>query len=155
MRAARWVGAALVAVAALGAPGALAAQRNMALEGQVTAGPPPEDPGTVLAIASSPERNRRKAAIEAQARVVRALLFVGVPGTVVPQAMVPDEAAARAQSPGYFEQLIEGQGFAPYVVRTQELPKQVEKGTTWLVTVNYVALRTALEQRGAVRKFGF
>lgn len=149
----RALGLALAAACVWAVPAA--AQKNLALQGQVTAGAEPEEPGTVVLVASTPEKNRRKGVVDAQARCVRAILFVGVPGSAVPQPLVPNEAEARARSPGYFEQLIEGQGFAPYIVRSQELEPQVEKGTTWQVTINYVALRTALEQRGAVRKFGF
>ena len=86
----------------------------------------------------------------AEVDAIRQLLFVGVPGTNRPRAMIRNEAAATAEYQRFFEDLLENGGHARYVVRAIG-----DVTSSWTVVINHQALRIALEQEGVIRGFGF
>ena len=86
----------------------------------------------------------------AELDAIRQLLFVGVPGTNRPRAMIRNEAAATAEYQRFFEDLLENGGHARYVVRAIG-----DVTSSWTVVINHQALRIALEQEGIIRKFGY
>jgi len=89
----------------------------------------------------------------AQVEALRALLFTGVPGSAVPRAMVPRAGEALDNHPAVFEDLLEGEGYRPYIVRS-EVSDSADGQDTWIVVVNHDALRIHLEDAGVIRKFG-
>jgi hypothetical protein len=91
-----------------------------------------------------------------EADAVRALLFMGVPGSTIPRAMVANEQEARQSHKEFFTDLFEKKGFAKYVVRVDEEKAESRQGDKrWNVIINSDALRRALESAGVVRKFGY
>lgn len=89
----------------------------------------------------------------AELDAIRQLLFIGVPGTNRPRAMIRDEAAAIAAHRRFFEELLEDGGHARYIVRATG--DRVNDTSFWTVVINHQALRIALEQEGVIRGFGF
>ncbi|MGH7617946.1 MAG: hypothetical protein ACREPM_12015 [Gemmatimonadaceae bacterium] len=109
---------------------------------------------TITQVRSDCTDETRCAGVEA----IRALLFVGVPGSTVSRAMVADENAARKQHASFFRQLLEQGGHARYLqsVRRETAGARTAQDTrAWTVVVNYEALRLALEKEGVLRKFGY
>jgi hypothetical protein len=89
----------------------------------------------------------------AELDAIRQLLFVGVPGTNRPRAMIRDETAAIAAHRRFFEELLDDGGHARYIVRATG--DRVNESSSWTVVINHQALRIALEQEGVIRAFGF
>jgi hypothetical protein len=151
----RWIGWTIVC-AAIVAAAACGGQRTetMASPSSATGGPEGTVAVTISQVGSDCKDENRCAGAEA----LRALMFVGVPGSTVRRAMVADEKAALAQHAGFFRQLFEEGGYARYVqnVRAQSAASgSPQNKRAWTVVVNYEALRTALEKEGIIRKFGY
>lgn len=96
------------------------------------------------------ERDERRCA---EVDAVRQVLFIGVPGTNRPRAMIRDEAAALEQHREFFENLLEDGGHARYIVRASG--NRRETSSAWTVVINHQALRIALEREGIIRRFGY
>lgn len=94
----------------------------------------------------------------AEVQAIRRLLFTGVPGSAIPRAMVPNENEVVAAHPAFFKRLFDRDGPRPYIVRVDnggEGSVAGMQGKTWIVIVNYDALRQALVREGVVRSFGY
>ena len=86
----------------------------------------------------------------AEVDAVRQLLFSGVPGTVIPRPMIPNETSSVAGHRRFFEELLEDGGHRRFIVRSD-----AGSGSAWTVVVNHQLLRTSLEREGVIRRFGF
>ncbi len=94
----------------------------------------------------------------AQRQAMRALLFTGIPDSPNSRPMVGDEAQALRQHKGFFENLLDRKGYTRYVVRVSDsaaAPGAPPASQSFTVLINTTALRTALEQAGVIRKFGY
>jgi hypothetical protein len=113
--------------------------------------------GTVSVLATADSKGcRDRACIQEDA--VRAVLFVGVPGSRIPKAMVPNEQEAVRDHRTFFTDLLEKKGYDRFIVRVSEATStsatHVEE-KAWNVVINTDALRRALEEAGVIRRFGY
>jgi len=114
------------------------------------------DAGTVAVTATVRDRDCKDDQHCAQSEAIRAILFIGVPGSRVPRAMIADERAALEKHKAYFTQLFDRREYTRYVVSVKPSTSGAPKGSkSYQVTVNIDALRITLEREGIVRRFGY
>ncbi len=104
-------------------------------------------------------KNFQKANSDAETKVIKTLMFYGVPNTQYSVPMVPKTETSVMKECGYFlNKFFEG-NYQNVIVRSVIVRKfgkdeNKQKSLTLDVTVNAKALRLELERNGVIKKFG-
>lgn len=113
--------------------------------------------GTVSVLATADQKGcKDRDCIQQDA--VRAVLFVGIPGSKIPKAMVANEQEAVRDHRAFFTDLLDKKGYDRFIVRVSEAssPSATRaEAKAWNVVINTDALRRALEEAGVIRRFGY
>ncbi len=104
-------------------------------------------------------KNAKIAAQNAEVKVIKALMFEGVPNTQQQIPMVPETESSAMDKFGkelnkFFESGYQSEITRSIIVRKFGKDINKEKSITLEVTVNIRALRNKLERIGVIRKFG-
>ena len=124
---------------------------------EVSASPRPFE-GTIAVATTIDTKSCRDPRECAEGEAIRALLFMGVPGSAIPRPMVANEKEAKQAHREFFADLLEKKGFTKYIVRVDDgaaTSPDHPNEKRWNVVVNSDALRRALESAGVIRKFGY
>ncbi|HEY4304503.1 MAG TPA: hypothetical protein VGM82_08560 [Gemmatimonadaceae bacterium] len=118
----------------------------------------PRFEGTIAVATTIDPKACGDARVCAEEQAVRSVLFMGVPGSSMPKAMVPNESEAKQAHAAFFTDLLEKKGFQKYIVRVDDsavTSTEHPEEKRWNVVINSDALRRALESAGVIRKFGY
>lgn len=120
-----------------------------------------EQNGTITIRSTGYGQNKGTAINAAEQNAIEQLLFRGVPGSQQTMPMVTiDESAAKKQYEHYFNELFDGGRHKSFILSSIPVSNFVKhdhakRDITIDVRINLPALRSDLESRGVIRKFGY
>jgi len=105
-------------------------------------------------------KNIDEAKKNAEINAFNAILFRGIPGSDIGNAMVgTNESEHKSNHSDYFREFFQNMRYRTFVMSSEAIsPIVQQKGyqkITVALTINLNALRRDLEQSGVIRKFGF
>lgn len=120
-----------------------------------------EQDGTITIRSTGYGKNNGEAIRSAERNAIEQLLFRGIPGSqqAVPLVSI-EESAAKSKYNLYFEELITEGRYRTFILSAVPVSNFVKhdrtkRNITLDVKVNLPALRSDLETRGVIRKFGY
>lgn len=118
-----------------------------------------ETKGLIIIESDGFGKKKQNAIEDAQYKAIELVMFKGINGTDLSVPLIPNETEAKSKNKKYFEDLRGGR-FKEFITNsnvTSEFNKKAKGGKNISVSteINYRALRTDLEQKQIVRKFGF
>ena len=120
---------------------------------------PNAEDGTIVIRSSGQGENKPSAVENAEKKAFNTLLFYGYPSSVQTRPMVENESAAKNANSGFFNEFFDNKGYSNFIVSSLDEGSDKRVGKyiylKRVIKINLRSLRTYLENKGIVRKFGY
>lgn len=115
--------------------------------------------GTILVRSSGQGESEAKAVANSEIKAFNTLLFYGYPSSVQTRPMIENETEAKRLNSKFFSDFFENAEYKSFIINSYNYAGVQKEGKLYYpnrdIKINLRSLRTHLENKGIIRKFGY
>jgi len=115
--------------------------------------------GTILIRSSGQGESETKAVLNSEMKAFNTLFFYGFPTSVQTRPMIENESEAKRSNSKFFDDFFENGEYRNFIINSYNYTGVQKTGSYYYlnrdIKINLRSLRSHLENKGIIRKFGF
>lgn len=115
--------------------------------------------GTILIRSSGQGESETKAVLNSEIKAFNTLFFHGFPSSVQTRPMIENESEAKRSNSNFFDDFFENGEYRNFIINSYNYTGVHKTGSYYYlnrdIKINLRSLRTHLENKGIIRKFGY
>lgn len=125
----------------------------------VTIALPSNEEGTIMIRSSGQGDSENSAVFNSEEKAFNTLFFYGLPSSAQVRPLIENESEIRRSNPQFFNEFFSSGAYKNFIVNSYNYSGVQKTGKTYYlnrdIKINLRSLRSYLENKGIIRKFGY